>query len=189
MWVSMQRRKTYLGGLAPNAVPTQAVDSTLRSLNGMELDAESDKRVDIVGLDMEDVANRAESIADGLDSLGDDGKVSVGEGEVVGLVNDRIDLDGQTDLALELIDETGIALLDEGILVRSGVLDDEPVLLQEIFGDGGLLKIIKGNEDTAQLDEGLLFALDFGYSIEEASILDGVSVEIEDEGKRLTGFI
>lgn len=92
-------------------------------------------------------------------------------------------------MTLELVDEASVALLNESILVRSGVLDDELVLLKEVFGDSGVLKIIEGNEDAAELDKGLLLALDLGYSVEEASILDGVSFEDVDIGRTLTGFI
>lgn len=88
-----KRRKTYLGGLAPDAVPTQAVNSTLRSFDGVELNAEGEKRLYIIGLDMKNIANRTESIADDLDSIGDNGKVGVVKFEVVGDINDWIDLD------------------------------------------------------------------------------------------------
>lgn len=117
----------------------------------MELDAEDEGHLGVVGLHVDAVADGTEDASGELDGLGDFGKVGVGE-LPDGLVGVRLNEDRYLDGTLELIELGGVLGLGEGELIAGNPVDSEAMLSKDVFGFSSFAEIVMTKVDTASVD-------------------------------------
>ena len=159
-------RGTYGSAEAPERIVAHAVDSSNRSVDRVELNAEDDLHAGLAGFDVEAVADRTEVGNVELNDVGDFGKV--GRGEVPhGIVGVGFDDDGKLDLAFKLVQLGSVLRLGDDVLVAGDVLDSEAVLLEDDLAFGGIAQVVVAEVDATSVQR---------HTCREALVLDKVSM-------------
>jgi hypothetical protein len=166
---------------APDRISRQAVDSAIGGIYTIELDAEDEVHVLIVSLDMNNVANGTEGLADALDGSKHLAMVIVGElpDSVIWI---GVNLDRELDLSIELVELSGVLRLGDGVAITRDVVDGELVLLENVLAFSSVTEIVVTKVDATGVD---------WHTVGEACVLDE---RWQGQGKkrkrgRLTNFI
>lgn len=166
----------YLARHIPDRIRTQAVDGTVGGVDGVELDAEDEKHLRVLGVDVDPVADSTEGASDTLDSVSDLSKV--GRSELPdGELRVGHDEDGKLHLALELVETSRVLGLGECVLVAGDPIDREAMLLKNVLGLGRLTKVIKAKMNTPSID---------GHAVGETLVLGGNQSSTRDQEDQTT---
>jgi hypothetical protein len=135
---------------APDGIGGQARDGTVGGVDGVELDAERELHGAVVGVDVDDSADRTEGLTDTIN--GEQDCVVRARGELpVDMVGVGFDLDGDLDLTLILIELGSVLGLGQGEGVAGDVVDDEAMLLEEVLGFSSVAEVIEAKQDTTDI--------------------------------------
>lgn len=138
---------TYLVVDAPDGVGGQARDSTVSSADGVEFNAEREFYVAVIGVDVDNLADGTEDLADALSGGLDRGVRAVGELPVC-VIGVGLDLDGDLDLALELVDLGAVLAFGEGVRVGCDVFGGEALQLEDALGLRSVAEVVELEHDT-----------------------------------------
>jgi len=125
------------------------------------LNTEDEEELGIDRVDVNAVANGTKDTSCKLNRLANGCEIVSSE-LPNGVVRIGFDHDRELDLALKLVQLSSILRLGERELVARNVLDGELVLLKDVLGLGGLVKVIETKMNTASVDRN---------TVGEASIL------------------
>lgn len=123
---------------------------------------------------MGDIPNLAKGLCSEPDDVGDASQILRRE-LPDGLVGIGIDHDGEFDLALELLEASGVLCLGFSKFIGCGVVDSKLVLLKDVLALGSVAEIIVADEDSPRVE---------GHGVEETSILEEVNRGHGTTGRR-----
>jgi hypothetical protein len=133
---------------APDGVDDEAMDSTVGGIDAEELDTEDEKHLVVVGLDVNQGADRTEGQADLLDCDSHGSVISLGE-LPDGVLGVGVDQDGELNLTLELVEQGSVLSLGQGVLVSGEVLDNKAVLPENVFALCSFVQVVVPEVHTA----------------------------------------
>lgn len=154
-------RGVYLIAYTPDRISSQGLYSTVGSVNGVILNAEDEEHFGVNRLDVNTVANSTEDTCSGFGRLDDFSKV-VSVKLPDGMVRVCFDHDRKLDLTFEFIELSSVLGLGKGKIVPRDVFDGETMLLKDVLGFSGIMKVVIAQMDTTGVN---------GNAVGEASVL------------------